>query len=216
MTTVPGSQQGYPGQQTYNDDTSMAGMHRFMTEQILARVNTAMLVKVKKVTGGGNAAVGFVDVQPLAKMMDGEGNTFSHGVVNDLPYFRLQGGKNAVIIDPKEGDIGVAVFADRDISSVKKNKKESPPASFRRFDYADGMFFPCFLGDKPDNYVYFAENNKIFVKQKDTSALVVTKDFVQMKNKNAGLHVTIDVGAGKYLVGAPWEIATDPNSGEPP
>ena len=216
MSDVASSQQGYAGQQTPYDDNSPASMQRFMAEQILGRVNTAMLCKVSAVTGGGNAAVGFVDVQPLTKMMAGDGTAYSHGAINNLPYFRLQGGKNAVIIDPKAGDIGVAVFADRDISGVKRSKKEAPPGSFRRFDYADGLFFPCFLGEKPDNYVQFADGNKIFVMQKDKSALVVTKDYVQMKNKEKGLHVTIDVKNSKYLVGDVWEIAADPNSGEPP
>jgi hypothetical protein len=212
---TPAAQQGFAGQQTPWDENTPGHMQRFMAEQILGRVNTAMLCKVQAVSGGGNASVGTVDVLPLAKMMDGLSNTFSHGVINNLPYFRLQGGKNAVIIDPKAGDIGVAVFADRDISGVKRSKKEAPPGSFRRFDMADGLFFPCFLGEKPDNRVEFADGNKIFVYQKDTSALVVTKDYVQMKNKSSGMHVTIDVKQGKYLVGGNWEIASDPNSGEP-
>ena len=216
MAETPDTQQGFFGQQTPQDQNTPMQMQRFMVEQILGRVRTVAVCTVKAVTGGGNAAVGYVDVQPMTKLMDGVGNTFSHGVINNLPYFRLQGGKNAVIIDPKAGDIGVAVFADRDISGVKRSKKEAPPGSFRRFDYADGLFFPCFLGEKPDNYVQFADGNKIFVMQKDKSALVVTKDYVQMKNKEKGLHVTIDVKNSKYLVGDVWEIAADPNSGEPP
>lgn len=216
MAETPNTQQGFFGQQMAQDQNTPMQMQRFMVEQILGRVRTAMLVKVKTVTGGGNAAVGMVDVQPLVKMMDGVGNSFSHGVVNNLPYFRLQGGKNAVIIDPKAGDIGVAVFADRDISGVKRAKKEAPPGSFRRFDHADGLFFPCFLGEKPDNRVEFAEGNKIFVYQKDSSALVVTKDYVQMKNKNSGMHVTIDIKNGQYIVGDVWTIGSDPNDKEPP
>lgn len=211
MTNVPGTQQGYPGQQTYNDDTSAAAMHRFMTEQILARVNTAMLVKVKKVTNSGEVKeVGMVDVQPLAKLMDGEGNTFSHGVVNDLPYFRLQGGKNAVILDPKEGDIGVAVFADRDISSVKKNKKESPPASFRRFDMADGMFFPCFLGAAPENYVRFKDDGTIIVHHKSNFEGVLADDVAQIKKKGSStLHVSVT--KENIILGQEYIIGPDPH-----
>lgn len=200
MVDVPGSQQGYPGQQTYNDATSTEAMHRFMTEQILGRVNTAMLVQVKKVTNKGEVKeVGQVDVQPLAKMMDGKGNTFSHGVINDLPYFRLQGGaKKAVILDPKEGDIGVAVFADRDISGVKRSKKEAPPGSFRRFDMADGMFFPCFLGGKPTCYVRFTDDDHIIVSPDDGKTIFeIEKDKIKMKAGSTAVYVQpgrVDLG----------------------
>jgi hypothetical protein len=206
----------FPGQQRPSTPTSEYNADRFHILNVLNRVSTATLVKVNKVTGGGNAAVGTVDVTPLVNMQDGNSKQFKHAVAYKLPYFRLQGGKNAVIIDPKAGDIGVAVFADRDISTVKKTKKQGPPGSRRRFSMADGLFFPCFLGEKPDNYVQFADGDKIFVMQKDKSALVVTKDYVQMKNKDKGLHITIDVQQSKYLVGAPFELASDPNSGEPP
>jgi len=206
MNDVPGGQQGYPGQQTHADDKTKASMHRFMTEQILARVNTAMLVLVKKVTNKGEVKeVGMVDVQPLAKMMDGEGNSFSHGVINDIPYFRLQGGKSAVIIDPKAGDIGVAVFADRDISGVKRAKKEAPPGSFRRFDFADGLFFPCFLGGTPENFVRFKDDGTIIVHHKSDFEGVFASDVAQIKQKG-GLHISVtkdDIILGKAPIIGP-------------
>lgn len=170
-------------------------MQRFMTEQLLGRVRTAQLVQVKAVTNKGEVKeVGFVDVLPLVKLMDGEGTTYSHGVVNGLPYFRLQGGKDkAVILDPKVGDIGVAVFADRDISGVKRQKKEVPPASFRRFDMADGMFFPCFLGGKPSCYVRFTDDNDIIASPDDKDVfLSLFKNPAKMELKVGNSKITIE------------------------
>lgn len=200
MAGTPSGQQGYPGQQTPFDDTSTPSQQRFMVEQMLARVNTAMLVQVKKVTNKGEVKeVGTVDVLPLAKMMDGEGNTFSHGIINSLPYFRLQGGaKKAVILDPKEGDIGVAVFGDRDLSGVIKNKKESPPGSFRRHDMADGMFFPCFLGGKPETFVRFTDDDHIFVAVDEGNTYVeVQKNWIRLQVPGRSVHVRpsrVDLG----------------------
>ena len=93
---------------------------QFLISQALNRVSTATLVKVVSVTNaGGLSPVGFVDVQPLVNQLDGAGNAVPHGVLHRLPYFRLQGGADAVILDPKVGDIGMAAFANRDISLVK-------------------------------------------------------------------------------------------------
>jgi hypothetical protein len=128
----------------------------FLINQILNTRNIATLVQIKAVTNaGGVSPVGFVDVLPLVNQLDGDGNAWPHGVVHNLPYFRLQGGANAVILDPQVGDIGMAVFADRDISSVKAKKGQANPSSARRSDFADGMYVGGFLNGTPVQYVQF-------------------------------------------------------------
>lgn len=129
----------------------------FLIWQILRSISGARLVKVMSVTNAGDVSpVGFVDVQPLVNQLDGWNNAVAHGTVYHLPYFRLQGGTNAVIIDPQVGDIGVAVIEDRDISSVKANKGQANPGSKRIFDLADGLYMGGFLNGKPVQYVQFS------------------------------------------------------------
>lgn len=125
----------------------------FAILQALSRVRTATLVKVVAVHGGGVAAVGTVDVQPMVNQIDGEGRSVAHGTIYGLPYFRLQYGSTAVIIDPVPGDIGMAAFADRDISAVKSTKKKANPGSFRQHDMADGLYIGSFLGGAPNQYI---------------------------------------------------------------
>jgi hypothetical protein len=167
------SEKDYPGQEHDYTQADEYSAHQFMMEQVTARVSNATLVQVKKVTTNGQVApVGFVDVLPLVKMQDSTGTVRSHGVVHSLPYFRLQGGSGkAVIMDPKVGDIGIAIFADRDISTVKKTKKESAPGSFRKSSMADGMFLGCFLGEKPTCYVQFTDDNKIILSPDDGTSI---------------------------------------------
>ncbi|KML48199.1 hypothetical protein VL15_30575 [Burkholderia cepacia] len=115
------------------------------------------LVEVKAVTNAGSVSpVGFVDVLPLVNQLDGSDNAMPHGVIHNLPYFRLQGGANAVIIDPQVGDIGLAVIEDRDISSVKANRGPANPGSKRIFDMADGLYIGGFLNGAPSQYVQFS------------------------------------------------------------
>jgi hypothetical protein len=149
-------QQGYSGQWNPNDDTSDFNKTQFLVYQTLGLISTATLVQVKAVTNAGEVSpVGAVDVLPLVNMLDGVGNSFPHGTLYKLPYFRLQGGANAVIIDPQVNDLGIAIFADRDISSVKANKAAANPGSRRRFSMADGLYIGGFLNVVPNQYVRF-------------------------------------------------------------
>ncbi len=128
----------------------------FLINQVLSGKHTAALVQVKAVTNsGGVAPVGFVDILPLVNQVDGAGNQTPHGTIGHCPYFRLQGGANAIIIDPQVGDIGLAVFCDRDNSIVISTKAKANPGSGRKFDMADGVYLGGLLNGTPVQYVQF-------------------------------------------------------------
>lgn len=128
----------------------------FAFRAAMARVRTATVVKVLAVTNdGGVSAVGSVDVQPLIQQTDSAGNVMALPVLYGLPYLRVQGGTNAIILDPQVGDLGIAVFADRDISTVSSTKKEGPPGSNRRNSLGDGMYLGGILNGVPEQYVQF-------------------------------------------------------------
>lgn len=128
----------------------------FMVMQRLLKLSTCTLVKVVRVTNtGGFDPVGFVDVLPLVTQVTAEGVAVAHGTLHNVPYFRLQGGANAVIIDPEVGDIGMCSFASRDISAVKSTRAEAAPGSLRYCDWADGMYFGGLLNATPTQYVQF-------------------------------------------------------------
>lgn len=129
----------------------------FMVQQALGKMQTATLVRIESCTNaGGLSPVGYVDVTPLVNQLDGQGNPTPHVTIYNLPYFRLQGGANGIIIDPQKGDIGVAVFASRDISQVKTTKKQGNPGSHRQYSFADGMYLGGMLNGTPTQYVQFS------------------------------------------------------------
>jgi hypothetical protein len=139
----------------------------FVIQQLLSRVATLTLVKVVACTNnGGLAPYGFVDVIPLVNQVNGRGDTFPHGTLFRLPYFRLQGGTNAVILDPQRDDIGMAAFCSRDISSVKatppqqlgmltRGKAEPRRAAPAVSIWRDGLYIGGFLNGTPSQYVQF-------------------------------------------------------------
>jgi len=147
---------GYAGQARAAEGGDEYGALMFVIGQALARLSTATLVRVVSVTNaGGVEPVGFVDVQPLVNQLDGAGNATPHAVLHQLPYFRLQGGTDAVILDPKVDDVGIAVFASRDISAVKSSKGQANPGSWRSHDMADGLYVGGLLNGTPVQYVQF-------------------------------------------------------------
>lgn len=153
------NQTGYLGKAGPTDNGSDYNANTFLVWSILARVRTMQPCKVLAVTNnGGVAPVGFVTLQPLVNQLDGYGNAVPHGPIYNVPYFRLQGGANAIIIDPQVGDIGFAGFADRDISSVKANKGQANPGSKRQFSMADAVYVGGILNGTPTQYVAFASS----------------------------------------------------------
>lgn len=151
------NENGYTNLQSPTSDATQSEAINFIIKQYLVGVRTAMLVEVKGVSNnGGISPVGTVDIIPLVSQLDGAGNVISHGQINGVPYFRVQGGSDAIIIDPKVGDIGIAVIADRDISAAKNARKESPPGSKRRFHFSDAMYIGGLLNGTPSQYIRFS------------------------------------------------------------
>ena len=132
----------------------------FVIAQELLKMQTATLVKVVACTNsGGLSTAGTVDVQPLINQMTGDRKAVPHGVVYGLPYLRVQGGANAVIMDPTPGDIGICVFANRDISAVVAKKGQANPGSLRIFDWSDGLYLGGVLNGTPTQYIQFEGGN---------------------------------------------------------
>ena len=138
--TQGADKQGYFGQKGISDDASLFHWVHFIVRQVVSEVRTSTPVKIKKVSGGGVGPAPTVDFQPLVKQMDGAGNSSSHGTVYSAQTKRVQGGKNAIIMDPVVDDIGHVIVSDRDISSVVANAGEANPGSFRRHDLADAVY----------------------------------------------------------------------------
>ena len=125
----------------------------YLIRAMMGELNVALPVKVTKVMPG-NGSVGYVQALPLVNDMDAQGNAVDVAVIPSLPYFRLQGGKAAVITDPVVGDIGLAVFAQKDTSNVVAGTgKPVQAGSFRKFSMSDGWYIGGFLNQTPETFL---------------------------------------------------------------
>lgn len=177
----------------FTADESVGGAREW--EAILARLigksYTVTLVKVDSVEPGATGPVGFVDATDLVQQMNGNNEGIPNVSMRRLPYFRLQGGSNAVIMDPRPGDLGIAVFARRDISKVKETKTEGPPPSLRTHDVSDGLYIGGVLNGAPAQYLRFLESGVEIVSNGD---LAITAPGTVAINSAALTHNGINIG----------------------
>lgn len=185
------------GQAAPNSGSSEFNAMAFLVKQMISRVNVATMVEVLAVTNaGGIAPIGTVDVQILVNQVDGAGKAVPHVTVFGLPYMRVQGGVNAIVLDPQVGDIGMAVFAHSDISAVKSSGGAANPGSGRRNSIADGMYCFSLLSQVPAQYIRF-DGAGIDVLSPGTITINATGGDVDV---TASGNVNVTAGAEAHIV----------------
>ena len=175
----------------YNQNVNLA-------RSVLNKANTSTSVRVVKV----NATNKQVSVKPLVTMVDGYGQPIQHNIVHGIPYIQLQWGSSAIIATPAVNDIGLCVFCQQDISNVKKTKSESIPASFRRFDYSDGIYIGGILNAAPNQYIEFLPGGGINIVS--SGDINITSSILKHNGVNIGdTHTHSGVQTGSGNTGAP-------------
>ena len=130
---------------------------------LITNVNTAIpckVVAIEKQEQRGVNIVGFVDIQLMIEQTNGQKKGNETAIICNVPYIRIQGGTNAVIIDPEINDLGVAIFASRDITNFKEARRQTPPATWRKFSISDAIYIGGIRNQKPVQYIHF-RNDRI-------------------------------------------------------
>ena len=125
---------------------------------LITNVNTAMpckVVAIEKQEQRGVNIVGFVDIQLMIEQTNGQKKGNETAIICNVPYIRIQGGTNAVIIDPEINDLGVAIFSSRDITNFKEARRQTPPATWRKFSISDAIYIGGIRNQKPVQYIHF-------------------------------------------------------------
>lgn len=129
------------GQQSLTGANSEVNRHSFQADQLEGERRIFFAARIVKVNGGGLKSSPTVDIQPLAKMQDGLGQSQSHGVVHNVKVPRVMAGDSMIVADPVIDDVCWFSVADRDHSSVAANDwKEANPGSFRRSTLSDAVY----------------------------------------------------------------------------
>lgn len=150
-----------------DEDVDSSDLNRleFLIKVLQRDMSTAIPVIITATQAGDTNAAGYVDARPLVAQIDAWGNSLPMAAIHHLPYFRLQSGRAAVVLDPVVGDIGLAVFAQSDCSNVKQGANQTvQPGSWRKFDQADGFYVGGFLNKSVDTFVRLAQDGSITIK----------------------------------------------------
>ena len=126
----------------------------FIITKLLQGVHTCEMVEVLAVQPV-SGKVGFATVQPLVLDVDTNKVVLAQTPIYNVPYMRYQGGSSAVILDPVAGDIGIAIFAESDITNVKQTLKPGAAATQRTHSTADALYIGGVLNPDPTQYVRF-------------------------------------------------------------
>jgi hypothetical protein len=126
----------------------------FIITKLLLGVHTCQLVKVLAVNPV-SGKVGFLTVQPLVLDTDTSGVVIAQSPIYNVPYMRYQGGSSAVILDPVVNDIGIAIFAEDDITNIKQTLAAGAAATNRSHSTADALYIGGVLNPDATQYVQF-------------------------------------------------------------
>lgn len=177
-----------------DEDVDSSDLNRleFLIKVLQRDMSTAIPVIITAVQAGDTNAAGYVDARPLVAQLDAWGNALPMATLHHLPYFRLQAGRAGIVLDPVPGDIGLAVFAQSDCSTLKQGQTETAqPGSWRKFDQADGFYIGGFINTQIDTYVRLTQDGSVRI----TAPGNVTIDAPSV-SMTGDLYVTGDMTSG--------------------
>lgn len=196
----------------------------FVIAQVMSSMGTATVVKVVGCTNTGELErPGTVDLKLLIDMVTGDGQVIPHGTVYKAPYMRLQGGDNAVILDPQPGDLGLCVFASRDISAFKGDpdaardrmpEPGAPPGSRRSFNLSDALYVGGILNGTPTQYVQFKGTGVVV---KSPQAITLEAPMINLKGNVAQTDGDVTMSQNLTAEGTIWgktDVIADNISGK--
>lgn len=203
------------GLQYPQDQASDYEAQRFMILALMNQMCTVAPVRVQSATSEGELALaGRVSVRPLVMQTTGNLTAVPHGDIFNIPYVRVQGGANAVIMDPQPGDIGLALFAMRDISAVKATGKESPPGSRRTYDWSDAIYLGGILNGVPTQFVRFSGDGMELVSPTKVRIQAPVLEFVgSVQQSGGGFDIESTLTVGEEVTAAGIALTTHVHSG---
>lgn len=172
----------------FNTNSNDFNTWQFMIKSALSKIRTAFLAKVVNVYKEKN----LVDIFPIIKGVDGNGNELEQLPIFRIPYFQYVGGSNKIIITPEVNDYGLCITSDRDITNFKINRKETKPATLRMFDARDSLYLGGFLNKKQIKNLIEINNNGIKVKTDGTMTIEATGEIDIISDSSLNITVQKD------------------------
>lgn len=126
-----------PSRDPANDD-SMVGMLRQVMDKAAQNTDDMLPARVIAFDRASNR----VQIQPMIHVVTTSGQNVARAQVIDIPVMQFGGGDFVLLFNLKPGDFGWVKANDRDISLFLQSGSDSPPNTFRKHSFSDGVFIP--------------------------------------------------------------------------
>lgn len=144
-------------------------LHFIISSIIKGMVNTAIPVRVDNIERPAEGSgAGYLSATPLIRMRSASGEALDTVSIPKLRWFRLQHGTAAIIVDPKPGDVGLAIFAQQDVSTLNGGNQPMQAGSFRSYDMSDGFYVGGFWGQKPTTFIRVEDTGDVTITAPNT------------------------------------------------
>lgn len=126
-----------------NNLNSYDALMQIIKDDIFINLNVCLPATVKKYNSSNNTA----DLQPSIQAVMSDNTFVDLPLLLKVPVLELGGKGLSVKIPLQEGDTGIVIFCDRDITLFKQEKKNTQPNTLRQHDLSDGIFIPMRFGN---------------------------------------------------------------------
>lgn len=140
-----------------------------------------------------------VDFLPLVTRTTNTGAPIPNAQVYGASVWRLQRGSSAIIMDPVAGDIGIALYCDKDSDNARRDRISGAPNTTRCHSRIDALYLGGLLNQQPDQFIEFADSainitspNPVNVTC--SKATIIAPDGVTVESPNS--HFTGNITAG--------------------
>ena len=128
---------------SYNlaDGNTEAGLLDFSGDKLFESLEKITVAEVISYNPTTNRAV----LQILNQAVTSDGQKLPRKPLEDIPVVQLSGGGFTVNFPIQQGDKGILLACDRDISVFKQNLTTYAPATYQKHRYKDSFFLPLLV-----------------------------------------------------------------------
>lgn len=128
---------------SYNlaDGNTEAGLLEFSGDKLFEKLEKITVAEIISYNPTTNRAV----VQVLNQAVTSDGQKLPRKPLEDIPVVQLSGGGFTVNFPLQQGDKGLLLACDRDISVFKQNLTSFAPATYQKHRYKDSFFLPLLV-----------------------------------------------------------------------
>lgn len=172
---------------------NMAGLLDFFQRIMFMKLEKVAPAQILSYDRNTNRA----SVQILNYSITSTGEKISRKPLNDIPVQIFGGGGYCLGFPIKQGDIGILIAADCDISVWKKLLQLFAPATYQKHKYKNGIFFPLII-----NGFTFSndDENAVLLTSVDGNTKIGLKtNSIEIKATNINITGALTINSQPYL-----------------